>query len=186
MSIGPYEFAIEELQERPVVVGLGQGVDNREPVDFFVILGLDVAACEKSIDAVADAQTIAVAQWCRAFDHAIIDKCAVGAAQIADGDAALGGLDAGMATRNRVIMDADIAIFATADQKRPVGQGVALPHRCPGRIDMNEAGVGVRGDRPAQRRHPSFGDRLFHRTDPANRKKTRELNKPGAPPDKIL
>src|SRR5580704_3454667 len=98
-----------------MIVRLGQGIDDREPVDFFVVFSLDIAPGEEAIDAVADAQTVAVLKGGGPFNHAIVDKGAVGAAQIGNGDAALRRFDTSMATRNSVVLDADVAIFAAAN-----------------------------------------------------------------------
>ena len=48
------QFAVQEFDQVALVVDLREAVDDRQAVDFFVVLGLDVAAGEEAEDAVAD------------------------------------------------------------------------------------------------------------------------------------
>src|SRR5262249_47559616 len=107
------QLAVEELQHVALVVDLGQGVDDGETVNFLVIFGLDVAAGEKAIDAVADAKIIAVVELADG-NAQVVDEGAVGALQI-DGVIAVDArLDAGVAARDGVIVDANVAVVAAA------------------------------------------------------------------------
>ena len=155
------QLAVEELQQVALVVDVGQGVDDGQAVDFLVVLGLDVAAGQEAVDAVADAQVIAVLELADGGRH-VVDEGAVGALQI-DGVVAVGaGLDAGVAARDGMVVDADVAVVAAAEDHGRVGEGVARAHARPGRVDVDDAGVAAgRGDQPVGRRHPGFG-RLFH------------------------
>ena len=111
IAAGAGQLAVEKLEEVALVVDVGQGVDDGQAIDFLVILALDVAAREEAIDAVADAQIIAVLELVHRGRH-VVDEGAVGALQI-DGVVAVGaGLDAGMAARDGMVVDADVAIAA--------------------------------------------------------------------------
>jgi len=71
------------------------------------------AASEEAIDAVADAQIIAVSQFADG-SRSVVDEGAVGTLQI-DGIIAVGaGLDTSMAARYRMIVDANVAVVAAA------------------------------------------------------------------------
>ena len=113
----PRQLAVEELQQVALVVDVGQGVDDGQAIDFLVVLRLDVAAGQEAVDAVADAQVIAVLELADRGGH-VVDEGAVGALQI-DGVIAVGpGLDAGVAARDGMIVDADVAVVAAAQDHR--------------------------------------------------------------------
>src|SRR5439155_20397694 len=54
------QLAVDELEQVALVVDLRQAVDDRQPINLFVILRFDVAAREEAVNAVADAEVVAV------------------------------------------------------------------------------------------------------------------------------
>src|SRR5262249_6080206 len=161
------QLAVEELQQVALVVDVGQGVDDRQPVDLLVVLGLDVAAGEVAVDAVADAQVVAVFEP-GAQGRRVVDEGAVGALQVSDVVAVGAGLDAGVAARHRVVVDAQVAVAGAADDYGPVAQRVARLHAGAGRVDVDHAGVAAAAaDELVRRGDPGFrhlvdGQYLFH------------------------
>ena len=79
-----------------------------------MVFRFHVAARQEAINAIADAEIIAVLQLLHARRH-IVHKGAVGALEI-DGEVAFhAGLNAGMPARHRVVVDANLTIVAAAD-----------------------------------------------------------------------
>src|SRR5262249_46738708 len=70
--------------------------------------------------------------------------------------AARGRLDHGVAARDGAVVDADVAIVATADGKGARGDEVARAHLRPGRVDVNQDGVPLRAH-PGNGRLPPDG-----------------------------
>src|SRR5262249_21952488 len=70
------QLPVEELQQITLVVDLGQSVDDGEAVDLLVIFGLDVAAGEEAIDAIADTKIVAVLELANGGGH-VVDEGAV-------------------------------------------------------------------------------------------------------------
>ena len=66
MAAGALHLAVEELVQRPPVVDPGERVDDRQPVNLLVVLGLDVPTREEAVDALADANVVAERQDGRA------------------------------------------------------------------------------------------------------------------------
>src|SRR5678816_2036186 len=62
------DLALEELEEVALVVGAGQGVHDRHPVDLFVVARLDAGAGQELEDRGADLEEVGVAQ------HALGDR----------------------------------------------------------------------------------------------------------------
>ena len=56
------DLALEELEEVALVVGAGQAVHDRHPVDLFVVARLDAGAREELEDRRADLHEVGVAQ----------------------------------------------------------------------------------------------------------------------------
>src|SRR5262249_24613652 len=139
----------------------------REPVDLFVVLRLDVAAREEAIDAIADAQVVAVVQRHRTLDHPVVDECAVGAAQVGYADVAGFRVHAAVLSGNRVIRNTDLAVFTSADLQGLVSEGIPCAHLGAGGVNVNEAGGTVRGHGPPNRCDPCLGDWFFHQSAPA-------------------
>src|ERR1043166_6940545 len=130
------ELAVEEFEEVALVEGLGQGIHDGEAVDFLVVFRLDVAAGQEAIDAVAHAEVVAVLELVHGGGD-VVDVGAVGRLEI-DGVVAVGaGLDAGVATAYRVVVDADLAVAGTAEDDRLVGESVARAHAGAGGIDVD-------------------------------------------------
>ena len=63
MAERPRQFPVEIFEQIALVMALGESVDDREPIDFFVIFCFEIAAAKKTIDAIADAQIFTVAQF---------------------------------------------------------------------------------------------------------------------------
>ncbi len=134
------DLAVEELHHVALVVRVGQGVDDGEPIDLLVILRLDVAAGEVAIDAVADAQVVAVLQLADGGGH-VVDEGAVGALQVDGVVAVRPRLNPSVAARDGVVVDADVTVVAATQDDRRVGQRVAGPHAGPGGVDVDHAGI---------------------------------------------
>src|SRR5262249_21726948 len=144
---------------------LRQAVDDRQPVDFLVVIGLDVAAGQEAVDAVAHPQVVAVLELAHR-GRRVVDEGAVGALQV-DGVVAVGArLDAGVAAGDGVVVDADVRVVAAADDQGRVAQRVARAHAGPGRVDVDQAGLapGDRGHAPGYG-HPGFAP-CFHASPP--------------------
>src|SRR5262249_44136847 len=103
VAAGTDQFAVEEFHQVALVVNLGQGIDNGQPVNLFVVLGFDVAAGQEAVNAVANPQIIAVVYQDGAGDRPVVDKRAVGAYQVGDEYAVLRRLNARMLARHRVV-----------------------------------------------------------------------------------
>src|SRR5262249_55495503 len=87
---------------------------------------------------------------------------AVGALQVHRVVAVGARLDAGVSARDRVVVDADIAVVAASEDHGSVAQGVAGTHAGTGGIDVDDAGVAARGGNQAFGAWtPGFG-RLVH------------------------
>src|SRR5205823_1609333 len=54
------QLAVEELHQVALVVDAGEGIDDGQAIDFFMVFRFDVAAGKEAIHTVADAQIIAV------------------------------------------------------------------------------------------------------------------------------
>ena len=135
---------------------VGQGVDDREAIDFLVIFVLDVAAHEEAIDAVADAQIIAVLELVHGSGH-VVDEGAVGALQIDGVIAVDAGLNAGVPARHGMIVDADVAIAAPAQHHGVVAQRIARAHAWAGRVNVHQTRIAIRdGNGTFGCRHPRF------------------------------
>ena len=148
----PDQLAVEELRQVALVVDLGQAVEDREPVDLLVVLGLDVAAGQEAVDAVADAQVVAVLEQPGSVELLVVDERAVGALQVADVVASSVRLDAGVAARDGVVVDADVAVVAAAEHERPRRRG-GSGSPCSGR-----SGRCGPGTPPERRRKSRLGD----------------------------
>src|SRR5262249_46398782 len=126
------------------------------------VFGLDIAAHEEAVDAVADAEVVAILELVHGGGH-VGDGGAVGALQV-DGVVAIGaGLNAGVAARHGGIGDADLAVVGAADDERAVVERITRAHARPGGVNVHQAGAAVR-DRNGtfRRRDPGFGN-FFHR-----------------------
>ena len=67
----PGQLPVEELHEVALVVDFGQGVDDGEAINLLVVLRLDVAAGQEAINAIADAEIVAVAKPLRLGRHVV-------------------------------------------------------------------------------------------------------------------
>ena len=97
MSLRTYDLAIQELRHVALVVDLGQAVEDGEPVDLLVILGLNISAGQVAVDAVPDSQIIAVLEQPGRIELLVVHERPIRALLIEDKETFLIGLDAGMA-----------------------------------------------------------------------------------------
>src|SRR5262249_57683078 len=107
-----------------------------EPVDLLVVLSLDVAAGQVAVDAVAHPQVVPVLELADGRRH-VVDEGAVGALEVHGVVAVRPGLDAGVAARDRVAVDADVAAVAAPQHHGRVGQGVAGAHAGAGPANLD-------------------------------------------------
>src|SRR5262245_19574352 len=161
---GPQDFALEELVEVPGVGDLGQGVDDRQPVDLLVVVGLDVAAGQVAEDAIADAQVVAVAHRDRVAGERllVVHIRAVGALHVEDEELLADLLNADVAAADGSVEDADVAVFAAADNERLFAEGVPHAHPWPSRINVDQARLPVGGDGGLVRPLDDGIDQFFH------------------------
>src|SRR5262249_41709709 len=99
------EFAFQELEQVAFIVNLRQCVDDGEPVDLFVVFRLNVAAGEKSIDAVSNAEVIAVVNEHSAEDGTIVDEGSIGAHEIGNEHAVFSGFKARVFSGDGMILN---------------------------------------------------------------------------------
>ena len=134
------DLALEVVHQVPLVVQAGQRVVDRQPVQLLVVLGLDVAAGQEAVQAVADAEIIAVGQR-GVLRGRVVDERPVGALQVGDHVAVDVQVEPRVTARDRMVEDGDVAIVAAAQDDRPPLEQVARPHRQAGRIDVDQAGI---------------------------------------------
>src|SRR5437868_5832426 len=75
------QLAVKELEQVALVVGVGQGINNRQAINFLVVFGFHVAAGQEPVNAIADAKVIAILELGYGGRH-VVDKRAIGALQI--------------------------------------------------------------------------------------------------------
>ncbi len=140
----------------------GKGVDDGQAIDFLVIIRLDIAAAQEAVDAIADAQVIAVFQAAFRGRH-VVDKGAVHTLQI-DGIVGVAAkLDADMAARHRVVVNENIAFIAAADNERAIAQRMPAAHARSGWINVDQARIAIgRRKRQVCPGTTSFGE-IFHK-----------------------
>jgi len=150
------QLPVQELQQVALVVDVGQGVDDGQAVDFLVVLRLDVAAGQEAIDAVSDPQVVAVLELADRRGN-VVDEGAVGALQIDRVVAVRPGLDTGVAARYGMVVNADVAVVAAAQDHGRVSERITGSHPGPGRINVDNTGVPAGGrDQPIRRGYPGF------------------------------
>src|SRR5262249_45207133 len=96
VALGAGHFAVEELEQVALVMDLREAVDDREAIDLLVVLRLDVTAGKVAVNAVADAEIVAVLQEAGALGLAVVDKGAVGARLVLDDETVRRGMDVGV------------------------------------------------------------------------------------------
>jgi len=82
VSLGSSDLALQKLEQKALVVDLGEPVDDREPIDFFVVEALDVAAAEELEDRTADFHVIATAKRQLLNHLGVVEIGAIGGFQI--------------------------------------------------------------------------------------------------------
>ncbi len=154
------DLAVEEFEEVALVERLGESVHDREAIDLLVILRLDIAADEEAVNAIADAEVVAVLELVHRRGD-VVDVRAVGALQVHRIVAVGARLNAGVSARHRMIVDADFAVAGAADDDGLFTQRIARAHARAGGINMDEAGVAARHrDGPFDPSDPGFGHPL--------------------------
>ena len=158
---GARQLAVEEFHQIALVMDFREGVDDRQTIDLFVVFGLDVAAGEKAINAIADAQVIAIFELAHGR-RCIVDKGAVGALQV-DGIVAVGSReDAGVAAGYGMVLDLQVAVIVAADHQGGAGQRIARAHARSCGVNMYQASFAFGGRNGTRgRRHPGLGDSLY-------------------------
>ena len=80
---GSNHLSLNEIVQVATVMDLRQPIEHGQPIDFFVILRLNVTTREKSVEAVPDPQIVPVAQH-PALGSGVVDEGSVCASQIRD------------------------------------------------------------------------------------------------------
>ena len=163
MPLRANDFAVQELREVSLVVDLREAVEDREPVDLLVILGLDIPAREVAVNAVPDAQVVAVLEQRRRFELPVVDERSVRTPLIVDVVALGGRLDPGVPPGDGVILQTDVAVLAATENDDPVRQRIPATHVRASRVDVDETRLARdRGEEPFRRRYPGFCDFVAH------------------------
>ena len=134
------DLALEVVHQVALVVQAGQGIEDRQPVQLLVVIGLDIAAGQEAVQAVADPEVVAIGQR-GPFRGRVVDEGPVGALQVRGQITVDVQVEPRMAARDREIVDGDVTVIAAAQDDRFLFQEVAGAHRQPGRVDMDQAGV---------------------------------------------
>ena len=163
MAAAPCHLPFDELQQIPLVVDLRQAVDDGEPVDLLVILGLDRSQFppEKELeDGRADLDQIARAQGRVAAHLDVVQVGAVGRAVVAHEDAVLLEQQRAVPARDVVQLEDDLAGIAAPDGGLVLLEDELLPQAGP--VDLHQAGLlaSRRGGRGGDGGDP--GDLGFH------------------------
>src|SRR5262245_40794 len=163
MPLRADHFAFQELGQIPVVVNLRQPVEDREPVNLLVVFRFNVAAGQIAVKAVPDAQVVAVLEKPRVVELFVVDERAVGAVLVADVVPFLSWLNQRVPTGDGVVVQADVALLATANHQRSVRKRVPAAHCGAAWVNMDEARFPSGSEQPLGRRDPSIGDLFCHR-----------------------
>ena len=134
------DLALEVVHQVALVVQAGQGIEDRQPVQLLVVIGLDIAAGQEAVQAVADPEVVAIGQR-GLFRGRVVDEGPVGAFQVRGQITVDVQVEPRVAARDREIMDGDVTVIAATQDDRLLLQEVAGAHRQPGRVDMDQAGV---------------------------------------------
>ena len=143
------ELLFEKLEELAAVVEIGQRIDRRELVDFFVIARLDRRAIHELEHAAADRDVIAVLEL-GLDDRLVVEERLVGRIQILDAKTRRLAPDLRMLARHAALQDLELALRPAADHQRLIAdvdalaETLALQHDEAGRL----AAVGVRARGP--------------------------------------
>ena len=159
MTEGPCEFTVKILEQITLVRYFGEGIENGQPMDFLVILRLDIAAGQEAEEVPTATEIVPVIERSGAYAN-VIDKGAVGAVKIDDDETFSFGLDACMAARQGHIIERDRALAAPSQNNLTVGKGIAGAHSLSGGIDTDQA-----SERPIDTRGGALGreDKRFLR-----------------------
>ena len=111
-------------------------------MDLFMVLRLDVAAGQETVDAIPEPEVIAVFEL-TVRDRNLIDGSTIGALEIGNSETIALRLEAGMVAGHRRVIDTDVALEVASQQNRAVAQYKTTAQAQAWGVDLDEIGPSI-------------------------------------------